>query len=659
MNNNKISKILSLGLVLALFGKSDLLAQRPTKIDNEKPVQTNNTDRVNSRWKLQENKIEENESSESEGLSNRMHGLALGVHGGINYNYHNTNFNSLSGVPNCCTSYSSGMQGNGINLGALVEIPISDLIALQVRGTYSDLSGATSIREFIGQKWVADKPVPVNVNHNLDANIAVASIDPIANIRLFDFPLDINAGLTFGSLVSKKAVQSEKLVSNEFLFTDTTNSRNNFSGDIPNASSMYLGALIGLGYEIMLTDKLYLSPEISYVAPFTKIAEGLDWSVSSLKFGGSLKFALGDISPLDIDGDGLTNDEEARLGTNPKNVDSDGDGLKDGEEVRKYLTNPRNPDTDNDGLTDGKEINYFGTVPNSPDTDSDILIDGEEVNIFKTDPKVADTDRDGLDDGKEIKTYLTDPLNPDTDGDGLTDGQEVTKRTDPKNVDTDHDGLQDGKEVAITNTDPLTADTDGDRLKDGQEVNGTKTDPLRKDTDGDGVNDADDLCPLIAGYISAKGCIDKQPASNSDAKPIDAKEVKKGSRLNFKEIYFIINSDKFDMERSGTINDLTRLAEYLKQCPEQRVIVEGHTSSEGNPLKNQALSEQRAESVKRWLVDQGIEEAKIQGTVGYGSRRPSVKEPDAKSAKKMDKAKLDSIRKQNRRITVQVLRACE
>ncbi|MFA5129713.1 MAG: hypothetical protein WC477_02195 [Patescibacteria group bacterium] len=67
----------------------------------------------------------------------------------------------------------------------------------------------------------------------------------------------------------------------------------------------------------------------------------------------------------DSDGDGLSNDQELKLGTNPNNADSDGDGLTDGEEVMTYHTNPLNTDTDGDGYPDGAEVKS-GYNPNGP-----------------------------------------------------------------------------------------------------------------------------------------------------------------------------------------------------------------------------------------------------------------------------------------------------
>lgn len=62
------------------------------------------------------------------------------------------------------------------------------------------------------------------------------------------------------------------------------------------------------------------------------------------------------VSTLDSDGDGLTDVQEARLGTDTHKKDTDGDGLTDYEEVMIWHTNPLNPDTDGDGFSDGQEV---------------------------------------------------------------------------------------------------------------------------------------------------------------------------------------------------------------------------------------------------------------------------------------------------------------
>jgi hypothetical protein len=109
----------------------------------------------------------------------------------------------------------------------------------------------------------------------------------------------------------------------------------------------------------------------------------------------------------DRDGDGLSDDEESDLGTDPDNPDSEGDHVTDGDEVHVHGTDPLDNDSDDDFLTDGDEVNIIHTDPTDPDSDDDGLLDSEER------PRNAD------------------PNNPDTDGDGALDGDEVDAGTDP------------------------------------------------------------------------------------------------------------------------------------------------------------------------------------------------------------------------------------
>ncbi len=69
----------------------------------------------------------------------------------------------------------------------------------------------------------------------------------------------------------------------------------------------------------------------------------------------------------DADNDGLSNDQEAALLTDPMNPDTDGDGLTDGDEINVYHTNPLLADSDNDGVSDGMEI-AAGTDPNDKES---------------------------------------------------------------------------------------------------------------------------------------------------------------------------------------------------------------------------------------------------------------------------------------------------
>ena len=114
----------------------------------------------------------------------------------------------------------------------------------------------------------------------------------------------------------------------------------------------------------------------------------------------------------DIDGDGLSDVDEAAYGSDPLNRDYDADGLLDGEEVYVHGTDPLNNDTDGDGLLDGEEVNQFGTSSVSTDADGDGLVDDDEIFVYGTAPEVFDTDGDGTSDGEEVFTFGTNPLDP-------------------------------------------------------------------------------------------------------------------------------------------------------------------------------------------------------------------------------------------------------
>lgn len=84
----------------------------------------------------------------------------------------------------------------------------------------------------------------------------------------------------------------------------------------------------------------------------------------------------------DTDGDGLTNEDEAKAGTDSKNPDTDGDNLSDREEVKVWKTNPLKADTDGDGYNDGQEIKTLNDpkVPGGKLLDLNRAIQGLNVN---------------------------------------------------------------------------------------------------------------------------------------------------------------------------------------------------------------------------------------------------------------------------------------
>jgi len=91
-------------------------------------------------------------------------------------------------------------------------------------------------------------------------------------------------------------------------------------------------------------------------------------------------------------------------------------------------------------------------------------------------------------------------------------------------------------------------------------------------------------------------------------------EVKKGKRVNFA-------SGKAEIRGSESFNLLNSVASTANQCQSFKMRIEGHTDSEGNADYNQWLSEQRANTVRAYLADNGVDVGRLTA-VGLGETQP-------------------------------------
>lgn len=85
-------------------------------------------------------------------------------------------------------------------------------------------------------------------------------------------------------------------------------------------------------------------------------------------------------------------------------------------------------------------------------------------------------------------------------------------------------------------------------------------------------------------------------------------------------IHFDTGSATLRPESNGVLNEVLDL---LDEYGDIRLRVEGHTDNTGSDDVNQRLSEERAASVKQWLVDHGVAASRLE-TAGFGSSRPVV-----------------------------------
>jgi peptidoglycan-associated lipoprotein len=84
-----------------------------------------------------------------------------------------------------------------------------------------------------------------------------------------------------------------------------------------------------------------------------------------------------------------------------------------------------------------------------------------------------------------------------------------------------------------------------------------------------------------------------------------------------------LNNINFDLDKADILpageTDLNYLVELMEQYPDMIIELSSHTDSQGDAAYNQKLSQRRADSTKKWLMNEGIGANRLK-TVGYGEK---------------------------------------
>ncbi len=235
-------------------------------------------------------------------------------------------------------------------------------------------------------------------------------------------------------------------------------------------------------------------------------------------------------------------------------------------------------DSDGDGVSDRKD--------KCPGTPPGVAVDEDGCPLDRDGDGVPDYKDDCPDEPGDPKFNGC----PDRDGDGIAD-----KDDDCPDVpglakfkgcpDTDEDGVPDPQDKCPNTPKGCPVDANGCPL----------------DSDGDGVIDCEDKCPTEAGPASNNGCPDWQD-------------------LSLENILF--DFDKSDLKSAGK-DELDGLANTLNSAKEYDIEVGGHTDNIGTEAYNMKLSERRAQSVVKYLLMKGVNNAYIVEHY-YGESKPAV-----------------------------------
>ena len=223
---------------------------------------------------------------------------------------------------------------------------------------------------------------------------------------------------------------------------------------------------------------------------------------------------------------------------------------------------------------------------------------------------------------KEVIIPVVEPPK-DRDGDGIVDAEdECPDQAGPASLkgcpDRDNDNIADKNDncpdvpgLAKYKGCPIP-DTDRDGINDEEDKCPNVAGVARyqgcpiPDTDKDGVNDEEDKCPNEAGPASNFGC------------PVIAPEIIEKVNLAARNVFFATGSAKLLAKSYPALNNVVKV---LQDNPTYKVDIEGHTDTTGTHEKNMVLSNDRAASVKAYLVSKGIDESRIT-SAGFGPDRP-------------------------------------
>ncbi|MCA9559175.1 MAG: OmpA family protein, partial [Myxococcales bacterium] len=297
------------------------------------------------------------------------------------------------------------------------------------------------------------------------------------------------------------------------------------------------------------------------------------------------------------------------LAWHKRNLDRDKDGILDPDDACPDDPEDKDEFQDEDGCPE-------------PDNDEDGILDVDDKCPLDLEDRDGFEDEDGCPD-------------PDNDKDGILDVKDKCP-DDPETVNNweDEDGCPD-----------QIPDTDGDGLRDN--VDQCPQDPEDfdgfqdedgcpdRDNDKDGILDPDDDCPnepeVINGVDDDDGCPDEGKVQV---------QVTQEKIEIYEKIYF--ETDKAII-RPISFNILDQVVRVIVRNPQiKRIRIEGHTDDRASDAYNLKLSQERCESVMKYLTDAGVSPERLE-PVGYGESKPLCEQ------------KTEACRANNRRVEFTIL----
>ena len=135
--------------------------------------------------------------------------------------------------------------------------------------------------------------------------------------------------------------------------------------------------------------------------------------------------------------------------------------------------------------------------------------------------------------------------------------------------------------------------------------------------------------------VSQRAAADAQARSSeleAQLRDLNARKTPRGLVVTIGDVLFETDNAQL---RSGGMQNVDKLAGFLKRNPQRQALIEGFTDSVGSDSYNLALSSRRADAVRSAIVDRGVGRERLR-TEGYGEAHP-VGDNDSSSGRQMNR----------------------
>lgn len=121
-----------------------------------------------------------------------------------------------------------------------------------------------------------------------------------------------------------------------------------------------------------------------------------------------------------------------------------------------------------------------------------------------------------------------------------------------------------------------------------------------------------------AALAQASAAQDRVRMLEAQLREMEAQQTERGLLVTLGDVLFAFNKAELSAQAGPRLD---KLADFLKQFPERKLLIEGYTDSVGSDVYNQELSARRAGAVRDALVARGVDTSRITAR-GYGKVYP-------------------------------------